>query len=102
MRNAKWIWAGFGIFALRVTSIFGATSQPVFDGRTLDGWAPRGQAVFSVENGVIVGVSGKGGHGWLCTKRTYGDFILELEVEHDDRLGARTQNRRGCKRISHR
>src|SRR5437867_8639606 len=98
----NFLYAATAICALPLTTLLGAEFQSLFDGRTLDGWDPRGQAVFNVENGVIVGVSGKGGHGWLCTKKTYGDFILELEVEHDDRLGARTQNRRGCKRISHR
>lgn len=54
--------------------------KPIFDGQTLNGWANRGQANFVVTNGVILGTSGRGGHGWLCTTRTYTNFILELEV----------------------
>ena len=57
-----------------------ASPKPIFDGRTLNGWTNRGQANFTVENGIIVGKTGKGGHGWLCTQKTYGDFVLELEV----------------------
>ena len=77
-----------GIFTLQLATVFSAEFKPLFDGRTLDGWDPRGQAVFSVENGVIVGVSGKGGHGWLCSKKTYGDFILELEVKDESAIPA--------------
>src|ERR1051325_6960276 len=55
--------------------------KPIFDGKTLDGWVARGGAVFEVEDGVIVGKSDKGSHGWLCSKQNYGDFILELEVK---------------------
>src|SRR5689334_3856217 len=52
----------------------------LFDGKDLQAFLPRGQGDFRVQDGMIVGKSGKGGHGWLCTKREYGDFILELEV----------------------
>lgn len=54
--------------------------KPIFDGQTLNGWTNRGQANFVVTNGIILGTSGKGGHGWLCTQKNYSDFILELEV----------------------
>jgi 3-keto-disaccharide hydrolase len=53
---------------------------PLFDGQDLHAFQPRGEGDFKVQDGMIVGRSGKGGHGWLCTKREYGDFILELEV----------------------
>ncbi|MBI3852280.1 MAG: DUF1080 domain-containing protein [Verrucomicrobia bacterium] len=55
--------------------------KPIYNGRTLDGWVTRGGANFEVEDGMIVGKSDKGGHGWLCSKQNYGDFILELEVK---------------------
>ncbi|EEF58731.1 3-keto-disaccharide hydrolase [Pedosphaera parvula] len=57
-----------------------AELKPIFDGRTFNGWTNRGQANFAIEDGVIIGKTGKGGHGWLCTTKTHGDFILELEV----------------------
>jgi hypothetical protein len=38
--------------------------KPIFDGKTLAGWVARGGAVFQVEDGVIIGKSGNGGHGW--------------------------------------
>src|SRR5690349_14802988 len=46
---------------------FGATSQSLFNGKNLDDWEPRGQAIFEVQDGVIYGHTGKGGHGWLCS-----------------------------------
>src|SRR2546423_12209134 len=58
----------------------GQSFSTLFDGKNLEAFEPRGEAIFTVENGEIVGKTGKDGHGWLCTKRTYGDFILELEV----------------------
>lgn len=54
--------------------------KPIFDGKTFNGWDPRGEANYTIEDGVIIGKTGKGGHGWLCTKKQYADFILELEV----------------------
>ncbi len=55
--------------------------KPLLNGHSLDGWEERGQAVWKIEAGVIVGESGQGGHGWLCTKKIFGDFILELDVK---------------------
>lgn len=56
---------------------------PIFDGKSLDGWAPQGGGRWSVEDGTILGVTGDGSYGWLCTKKTYGDFILEFEAKHE-------------------
>lgn len=72
---------GLALIALTTSAVAAETLKPLFDGKTLEGWDARGQAEFAVEEGVIVGRTGKGGHGWLCTPRTYGDFILELEVK---------------------
>ncbi len=60
-----------------------ASLQLVFNGKDWTGWDLRGQAKYSIRDGVIVGETGKGGHGWLCTSRTYGDFRLELDVKID-------------------
>lgn len=54
---------------------------PLFDGKSLDGWRPVGEGLFRVDQGTILGETGKGGYGWLCTAKTYGDFVLELEVK---------------------
>src|SRR3954468_17716837 len=66
--------------ALLSLALHAQSWTPLFDGQDLHAFQPRGQGDFRVQDGMIVGKTGKGGHGWLCTKKTYGDFILELEV----------------------
>ncbi|MGW8255889.1 MAG: 3-keto-disaccharide hydrolase [Thermoguttaceae bacterium] len=70
----------------------------LFDGKTLDGWVQRGGAVkFFVEDGVIVGQSvPKVESGFLCTKKNYGDFILELDYKDDPDLNSGVQFRSEC------
>jgi hypothetical protein len=53
----------------------------LFDGRSLKGWTPRGGGVWSVDQGTILGVTGTGEYGWLCSERTYGDFVFEYEAK---------------------
>ena len=52
---------------------------PLFDGKTLDGWYADGGKISSWEadNGILRCKGGGG--GWLATKQTYSDFILELD-----------------------
>lgn len=57
--------------------------KPLFDGNSLDGWVVQGGGKWSVEEGTILGVTGTGEYGWLCSAKTYGDFILEFEVRHE-------------------
>ena len=56
--------------------------RPLFNGRDLDGWyACNGTAPYTVEDGAIVGRTVvKSPNSFLCTKGTFGDFILEYEV----------------------
>ena len=67
----------------------------LFDGKTLDGWVQRGgEAKYKVEDGTIVGTSVQGTpNSFLCTKRDYGDFILELELKVDNELNSGIQIR---------
>ena len=55
----------------------------LFNGRDLDGWEQHsGTAKYRIEDGAIVGTTVLNtGNSFLCTKRTYGDFILELEFK---------------------
>ncbi|QDT13942.1 3-keto-disaccharide hydrolase [Alienimonas californiensis] len=59
----------------------------LFDGKTLDGWEQRnGKATYKVEEvdgkPAIVGRTAEGSpNSFLCTKKTYGDFVLEFEVK---------------------
>jgi len=66
-----------------------------FNGKNLDGWEKRGgEATFEVENGMIVGITGKNTpNTFLCTEKRYSNFILELEFLVDDRMNSGIQIR---------
>ncbi len=67
----------------------------LFDGKTLKGWNQKnGKAVYSVENGCIVGKTvANTPNSFLCTNEEYGDFILELELQVDDKMNSGIQFR---------
>ena len=67
----------------------------LFDGKTLDGWVVRGgKAKYAVEDGVIVGTSQPNtSNTFLCTKKDYGDFMLEYEILADSELNSGVQIR---------
>ena len=57
---------------------------PLFDGQTLDGWKKAGGgATYRVDGDCIVGEVGPGSNTFLCTEKSYGDFILKLEMKLD-------------------
>ena len=66
-----------------------------FDGVTLDGWEVRGGfAKYHVENREIVGTTVEGSpNTFLCTKKKYGNFVLEFEVKVDPALNSGVQIR---------
>jgi len=63
--------------------------EPLFDGRTLEGWTERGgrydgDADWSVEDGCLVGRVGAGGRGGLLyTERELASCAVQLEVRID-------------------
>lgn len=71
---------------------------PLFNGKDLDGWVQRGgKAVYAVEDGAIVGRSvPKTANSFLCTKKDYGDFVLELEFKVHPALNSGVQIRSQC------
>ena len=74
-----------------------APMKPLFDGRTLDGWAVKGGiAEYRAEDGCIVGRTVEGSaNTFLCTTRDYADFVLEFDVKCDVELNS------GCQIRSH-
>ncbi len=62
----------------------------LFDGKTLDGWNVKGgNAKYSVEDGVIVGTSVPNTENtFLCTDKSFKDFVLEYETIVDPRLNS--------------
>lgn len=84
------------ILALLLCATLGAqTWTPLFDGKTLNGWEVcNGYATYKVEDGAIVGTTAEGSpNSFLCTKREYGDFLLEFETRTDPALNSGVQIR---------
>ncbi|MEM6799698.1 MAG: DUF1080 domain-containing protein [Planctomycetota bacterium] len=71
---------------------------PLFDGESIDGWVQRGgKAVYTVENGEIVGTSvANTPNSFLCTPRNYADFVLLVELKVDSGLNSGIQIRSEC------
>jgi hypothetical protein len=69
--------------------------RPLFDGQTLDGWyVCNGSAPFTVESGAIVGRSVIGSpNSFLCTRESFGDFILEYDAFIDSAMNSGMQVR---------
>jgi hypothetical protein len=72
--------------------------KPLFNGKDLDGWIQRGgKAKYRVEDKQIVGSSVPDtSNSFLCTKRDYADFILELEFKVHRQLNSGVQVRSHC------
>ncbi len=64
--------------------------RQLFDGRTLDGWhVCNGSAPFVVEDGAIVGRSVVNSpNSFLCTRESFGDFILEYEARIESEMNS--------------
>ena len=70
----------------------------LFNGKDLAGWVQEGgKADYSVRDGMIVGAAVTNtGNSFLCTRKAYGDFILEYEYKVDPRLNSGVQIRSLC------
>lgn len=73
----------------------GGEWKGLFDGESLNGWEVRGgYAKYTIEDGAIVGTTVEGSpNTFLCTKKLYGDFVLEFEVKVDPVLNSGVQIR---------
>lgn len=69
--------------------------QSLFDGETLDGWDQHsGKAKYTAREGCIVGTSvPRTGNSFLCTSKSYSDFIFECEFQVDPVLNSGIQFR---------
>lgn len=57
-----------------------AKPEPLFDGKSLDGWRVDGAAYWTVKDGVLVGKSDEAKKGSiLWTQKEFGDFVYETE-----------------------
>lgn len=99
-RNVCCLWLAAALFVggspgMSAEPSADAEWEPLFDGKTLDGWEVlEGEGKFFVEGGAIVGETTAGVKGsYLCTKGPYDDFILELEFKIDEGLNSGVQIR---------
>ena len=112
MKPCRWVWAivlaGLFLVAGPGRSV-DAADKPVadkdgfvklFDGKTLEGWIQRnGKAKYAVEKGCVVGTTVlKTPNSFLCTKKDYANFILELEFKVDPGLNSGVQIRSESKK----
>ncbi len=73
--------------ALALTTLLSAEDKAgwtsLFNGKDLAGWSQHsGKAEYRVEGDAIVGKTVLGtGNSFLCTDKTYGDYILEFEFK---------------------
>jgi hypothetical protein len=93
---------------LKLTVVLGLVAFPkaawpqsntaIFNGRDLTGWVQRGgKATYAVQGGEIIGTSlTNTPNTFLCTAKSYGDFILEYEFRVDGRLNSGVQIRSEC------
>jgi hypothetical protein len=68
---------------------------PLFDGKSLDGWVQKGGvAKYRVEDGQIIGTPiTNTPNSFLCTKRDYTNFVLEVEFKVAEGLNSGVQIR---------
>jgi hypothetical protein len=67
----------------------------LFNGKNFTGWTQKGGiAKYTIKDGVIIGTAVNGTpNSFLCTKKHFGDFVLEYEYKCDDRLNSGVQIR---------
>ena len=88
MKRSIWMMSAMMLIAgLVVATAFAADTAAkkdegwtlLFNGKDLTGWAPEGKAVWTVEDGCLVGKQGpKNAPGDLFTTQDYSDFELEV------------------------
>lgn len=69
--------------------------ESLFDGKSLDNWEQKGgKAKYEAKDNMIVGTTVLNTpNSFLCTKKTYGNFILELEFFVDEEMNSGVQIR---------
>ena len=94
--------AAFALFLLHVSVHADDSAEgswvSLFNGKDLEGWVQRGgKANYRAEGGEILGTSvPKTSNSFLCTKKDYSDFILELEFKVHPALNSGVQIRSQC------
>lgn len=97
MNTRKFLFTALLTVSLPVVCL-GQQPVELFNGKDLAGWVQRGgKATYSVSGNEIVGTSTLNTpNTFLCTERTYGDFILEYDFKVDPKLNSGVQIRSEC------
>jgi Domain of Unknown Function (DUF1080) len=68
---------------VRIKDLGRSSWKPLFDGKTLQGWEPKGGGSWTVEGGAILGTNAASEprHGHLFSKEEFGDFAVRLKFE---------------------
>jgi len=103
MRHLKIAFLAITLFAFHLSVqhvVFAETAPPeklvpLFDGKSLDNFEKKGgTAEYRIENGEIVGTSKRGTpNTFLCTKKHYSNFILELDFKVHPKMNSGIQIR---------
>lgn len=69
--------------------------KPLFNGKTLSSWEQKGgKAKYRIDKGEIAGSAVSGTpNSFLCTKKQYGNFILEYEFKAENPMNSGVQIR---------
>jgi hypothetical protein len=83
------------IFSFCLPALAQEKWQNLFNGNSLEGWQQlNGSAKYMVQDGMIVGTTVLGSpNSFLCTKKSYGNFIFELDFKVDEGLNSGIQIR---------
>ncbi len=94
-KTAPFLHLAFALFFAVSASAAQPPATPLFNGVDFSGWVKRGgDATYTIEGNEIVGTSVAGTpNTFLCTEKTYGDFILEYEFKVSPRLNSGVQIR---------
>ncbi len=70
-----------GLLTLSLTTCVGGQDgfEPLFDGRSLEGWVVKGNPAGWQVSGGVIRSEGQTGGDWLRSAQEYGDFILRVE-----------------------
>lgn len=72
------------LFARNLDALPG-TRIELFDGKTTDGWQLIGDAKYvPTDEGIFGTITNGNRNAFLATERTFGDFLLEVDVKLDD------------------
>ncbi len=95
MQRRVYLLAGLLCFTTVVPASAEDGFASLFDGKTLDGWVQHGGvAKYTIEGDVIVGTSVPNtSNSFLCTKKHYADFVLEVDFKVDPKLNSGIQIR---------